>query len=228
MIRDIGRWASAVIAVLSVVGCYPPQPPVKVNARLSKDAVIYSYQWEPGLKGDVCLLVRCKEATEYAKTVKGNWEYHWMVIDWEIIEIKRGNWPDDYLRFRYYYSWPTPESSILLGVEIFPYRKGEVFRFCLDTSKKPALIVLQEQRSSEPPYKRIGKPSWKVYDAVIASVKGFLGRERGPCISRIIRIVEEKDDAFVVECIEGKLSDKIIVNRDSFGDTFEVRWITPP
>ena len=195
-----------------------------VNAQLPKDAVIYSYQWEPGLKGDVCLLVRCKEATEYAKTVKGNWEYHWMVIDWEIIEIKRGNWPDDYLRFRCYYSCPTAESGIVEKVPLFPYKEGKVFHFCLDTSKKPALIVLQEQRSSEPPYKRIGKPSWEVYDAVIASVKGFLGRERGPNIRRIISIVEEKDDSFIVECIEERtLLDKMLVDKD----TYEVRWITP-
>jgi hypothetical protein len=66
---------------------------------------------------------------------------------------------------------------------------------------------------------------WKVCDTARSAVKGFLDRERGPNIRRIISIVEEKDDSFIVECIkEGILLDKMLVDKD----TFEVRRVTPP
>jgi len=231
MIRTVVHSALAII-IFFVGGCYPPQPPVAVNARFLKNesifsVSIYSYQWEPGHKGDVCLLACCKEVKDYTRTVGGNWVYNWMVINWEIIEVTRGKWTDDYLRFICYISWPTAESGIVEKVPLFPYKEGKVFHFCLDTSEKPALIVRQEERNSEPPYKRIGKPSWKIRDAVIASVKSYLRREKGPNINRIVRIVEEKDDDFVVEYIEGienRLSGKVLVDKD----TFEVRRISPP
>jgi hypothetical protein len=226
MFRTVVHSALAII-IFFVGGCYPPQPPVSVNARLPKDAHTYFYFWEPWSKEDVCLLARCKEIIkDYAITVRGNWERHWCVISSEIIEVTRGKWPDDHLTFIYYYTWPTPESGIVVKAGEFPYSEGNVFRFWLDTTVKPALIVMEEECSSDPPYKRI-KTSWKVHDRVIASVKTFLNRERGPCITRRIRIVEERDDEFVVEYIEGiedKLSDKMLVDKD----TFEVRWISPP
>ncbi len=226
MIRTVVHSALAII-IFFVGGCYPPRPPVSVNARLPKDAHIYFDRWEPWSKENVCLLARCKEIKDYARTVKGNWVYNWKVINWEIIEVTRGKWTDDRLTFVDYYNWPTPESGIVVKGGEFSYSKGNVFRFWLDTTVKPALIVMEEECNSVPPYKRIDKRSWNICDTARSAAKGFLDRERGPCIPRRIRIVEERDDEFVVEYIEGiedKLSDKMLVDKD----TFEVRWISPP
>jgi len=223
MIRALIRYVSVIIVVLFAAGCYPPQPPVAVNARLPKDAHTYFHFWEPWSKENICLLARCKDVKKYARTIKGNWEYNWMVINWEIMEVTRGKWPDDHLTFVWYYTWPTPESGIVVKTGEFPYSEGNVFRFWLDTTMKPALIVMEEECSPVPPYKRIGKPSWKVHDTGIASVKTFLNREKGTNIHRIIRIVEEKDDTFIVECLEeGKLLDRMLVDKD----TYEVRWLS--
>jgi hypothetical protein len=225
MIRILVHSALAII-IFFIGGCYPPQPPASVNARLPKDALNYFHFWEPWSKEDVCLLACCREIIkDYAITVRGNWERHWCVINWEIIEVTRGKWPDDHLTFIYCYTWPTPESGIVIKSGEFPYSEGNVFRFWLDTKMKPALIVKEEECSSTPPYKRIDKRAWKVCDTARSAVKGFLDRERGPNIRRIISIVEEKDDSFIVECIEeGTLLDRMLVDID----TFEVRRFSPP
>jgi len=164
MIKAEIRYILLIVILLVAGGCCLPRPPQVVNVQLPDNVPIYAYHQERAGRANAGVLAYCEDVKEYAKTVQGNWEKHWNQIVFEVIKVTYGEWGDTNLIFVCYDSWPTPESGIVLGKALFPYRQGMVFHFWIDTSKKPPLIVAQQERSRIPPHGMISRPSWEFKD----------------------------------------------------------------
>lgn len=140
-----------------ISGCSggPPPAPVTpdqpINAALPDHLAIYGGTLDNARlpNHDTLVVARFRLSTKYATTRKStNWNYHWLLITYDVVKVEKGNWPFKTVRFIVQYTWPTPESGIKLKCAHFPYGKrvGAVLAFALDTSTSPAKIVAQQKR----------------------------------------------------------------------------------
>ena len=98
----------------------------------------------PDAVGDTRVVARCCGCENFWQKTRGNWEYTWMVVRFDVEAVERGTWPDATLSFICWDSWPTPESGIMVDKLPWPYCKDARFAFDLDTSQKPPLVVKQK------------------------------------------------------------------------------------
>jgi hypothetical protein len=224
--------AIVTIIVLSVLaGCGAPQPPKPVNARLKDDSP-YSLLLgrQPKGEADVGLLARCRKIQEYAKTVKGDWQDHWYLAKWDVMEMMQGQWESPTLTFIFADRWPTPESGIKLKKAPLPYWEAQIFAFWLDSSAKVPLIVRQQQRSRVPPHEALKRPTLdyrkpdakSLYEQVVNAAAKFVRGEGGTRGG--FQLVEEYEDFFVVEHRSFPRSLAVTVCKG----TYEVHWVVGP
>ena len=210
------------MVLLLVAGCGIPSPPQAVNASLADDIQPYSARLRVSERVDVEMVARCRSVTEYAKTIRGDWEKHWYQVVFEVVEVTAGRWDDPNVVFVWYDLWPTAESGILLKKPMFPYRTGWVFALWLDTSKKPALIVGHERRSVIPPHAEIRQPALdfeeretrELLNHLTDAAKAFIER-RGKKL-RGLQVAEEHDDFLVVEIRSAFDSLAVIVEKGTW------------
>ncbi len=140
------KFSLCTLLVIFVVTSCSPIPPERVNSRLPSPYQIYEIKSD--LQPDTFILAECQKIKEYSKKVKGNWEHHWYIADWKVINVEKGKWDKPNLIFVFAYTTTTPDSGITLRVEPLPYRVGKMFSFGLSTSKKLPVIVQQEERKN--------------------------------------------------------------------------------
>ncbi len=211
-----------VLVSLGAVGCGPPVPPQRVNAVLPKNRRLPGESQDDCDSADAVVLAQCTQRQEYATTVRGNWERHWYVTRWQVVRVERGQWPHASIAFISYYSWPTPESGILLTASYPAYYKGALMAFCIDTSQHRPTIVAQEERSRIPPHGKPRRPPRVFYDLdknsiyndVMAAARRFIGKDRGRIMPR--RVVEEYDDFYVVDIGNALESAVVTVDKGSY------------
>lgn len=144
--RRLGMLLGLAVACGSVVLCgcrasgppRPPEPLPGVNAVLAEGLPFEGQVAE----GDTRVVVRCRGGDIFWKKTRGDWEYQWLVVRFDVLEVERGRWPEPTVSFICWIKWPTPESGIMVSVETH-YLKGERLVFDLETSQQPALIVGQ-------------------------------------------------------------------------------------
>jgi len=176
------------IAALLISGCkeglmtQPSQPQLPADKRVN--VVLLSgggYATSQGEGADVVVVAKCRRVEEYAKTVRGDWVYHWYLVEWDVLKVERGRWPATGIAFVFADAWPTPESGIRLKRAEFPYVTGRVFAFSLNTAVKPPVVVSKEERSRIPPHGVLQRPGFDVstpdgkaeYDAIMNAVRTF-------------------------------------------------------
>jgi hypothetical protein len=154
MARHFAGIVPVLLTGLLLAGCgdpmFPfgdPTPPTAVNAVLPKDLPIYNEKAVETSGPSIAVVVATVRAQdEFAKRTQGNWETHWYVVTLDVVAVERGRWDPKELRFVVKDHWPTPESGILLGKQVWPYRKGVRLAFTLDTSAVPATILGHQER----------------------------------------------------------------------------------
>ena len=165
------------------------RPPKVRSVSLPFKRPIYFFDEESSEDADTSILAYCKDVNEYAKVTHGDWIYRWYQITCQPIKVEKGKWEKAEpvfgggtdLTFICYDTWPTPESKIDIKKLRFPYRKGRIINFWLDTSERPPLIIAQQERSPIPPHNTMNKPRWnfkdpnskQLYDKVVEAVTKF-------------------------------------------------------
>ena len=144
-----GVWvlvAACSAALVVAAGCrsnkvpQPPRPWPEVNACVPDQLpLVFDQEGE----GDTRVLARCRSCDNFWRKTRGDWEYTWMVARFDVLDVERGAWAASTLSFICWDSWPTPESGIMLGKPVWPYRRDNRLAFELDTSGQPARIVGQ-------------------------------------------------------------------------------------
>lgn len=124
-------------------GFAPPWPRPSVNAAVDSYLAIY-HDVIPEKGSEVVVVTRCRSCEEFNKTRHGNWDYHWFVVGFDVIDVEQGTWSESTVSFICFDAWPTLESGILLRKAIWPYRPGVEIRLWLDTKRSPARIVGQQ------------------------------------------------------------------------------------
>ena len=211
------RTAAKAMAVLTVLvyGCTrqgdagpPPAPPPlpagkTVNAVLSPDECYLPIQRE---RGGAVVVAKCRSAEEYAKNLRGNWEDHWYLVEWDVLEVERGQWPATRVAFVFDDPWPTPESGIEFKRGPFLFPAGRVFAFSLKTTEAPSLIVGMEERSRLSPHGARMLPKLDIriaeskaeYEAVMKAARDYEAGQGIPAVG-VSQLREETPSAYVVE-----------------------------
>ena len=203
--------AAVVLALLCLCGCgrkpaavdvadreppSAPEPPEAVNCVLEEHC-LYP---ERAAGGDVLAVARFKRAKEYARARRGQWDYSWRLVAYDIIKVERGTWAENQLIFVSYDRHPAPGSGLLVSMVRWPFYKSTVYAFALDTSKSPARVVGIERRSRLAPHGPAVRRSVdeKTLRRVTDAAWKFLG-ERVQVGGGGSGIAEETDDLYVVE-----------------------------
>jgi hypothetical protein len=151
-------------------------------------------------------VAKCRSVEEYAKNLRGNWEDHWYLVEWDVLEVERGQWPATGVAFVFYDPWPTPGSGIEFKRGPFPFVAGRVFAFSLKTTEAPPLIVGMEERSRLSPHgaRMLPKLDFRTaeskaeYEAVMNAVRDYEAGQGIPAVG-VSQMREETPSAYVVE-----------------------------
>jgi len=211
------RWAWLVAGWLGLVmasGCEeppagPPPAPPPLPAGKTVNAVFppgKSYMPFQSESGDAVVVAKCRSVEEYAKNLRGNWEDHWYLVEWDVMIVEQGQWPTKVVAFVFDAPWPTPGSGIMLKMAPFPYVTGRVFAFSLKTTEAPPLIVAMEERSRLLPHGARVLPkldfrtaeSKAEYEAVMNAVRDYEAGQGIPAVG-VSQMREETPSAYVVE-----------------------------
>lgn len=138
------------LTTLAPLGCsaHPPRPWPTVNACVDKHRPLYR---PTQASGDTRPLVRCRSCDKFGESRHGHWIYTWLVARFDVLSAEKGNWSEPELSFICFDAWPTPESGIMVGKAVWPYRPGVELRFEIDTTTHPPTVVSQHFVSEPPP-----------------------------------------------------------------------------
>jgi hypothetical protein len=203
------RWVrrgivAAVAAILAVAGWYlirrmPPRPPLKPNAVLEASPLLRA---SPDAEANAVVLAALASVAKFGSRTRGNWVHTYILVEADVLRVESGDLSDAHLRFVTTSRWPTPESGIMIYAAPFPWVRGMVYRFGLDTAVRPYRIVSATRRSSLPPY---GKPVRRrtsqeklegSYDEARSALRGYFGAE-----PRGVMIEEETDACYVLRAL---------------------------
>ncbi|MBI5725184.1 MAG: hypothetical protein HZA50_14590 [Planctomycetes bacterium] len=165
---DLKRACLAVLflpLILTAVNCAPPAPPGPVNAVTPNHSYTIFDRFMTENYNTV-IIVSTISSDKYAETPSDilNWTDYWHYCIFKVLEIEKDNWADNSLRYVVINSWPNPSSNIFIEKVAWPYMKGKVFAFYLDTTVKPAKVVGLKKRSPVPPYNSINNSFYGRYD----------------------------------------------------------------
>lgn len=182
----------------------------------------------PVEEDEVVVIARCTEIRQYAKTRKGQWEYWWYVVAFDVMRVERGVWPHRSVVFCCYDTWPTPGSGIEVKKAQFPFvvAEGRVMALALQAQAEPPLVVGQEWRSRVPPHGRPRPLSFslqseegkRLYDRLWAAVRTFAEQNGWPQVTGASHF-EETADAYVLEVLfraDGAPRRAVAVDKETF------------
>ncbi len=174
-----------------------PQPPEQVNCAVPEGMVA---PLQPARGGDTVVVASFRQASKYSTTRRGDWDYSWFLVVYEVIRIERGSWIEDELVFATFDRHPTPGSNIMIRRGPWPFRKGTVYAFALDSTQACARIVGTEERSRIAPHGPLIRPNLAEVTLlkVVGAARQFLKKQEqfgggGACI------LEEAGGGYVVE-----------------------------
>ena len=203
------------ITSLLILGCkeeplaQPPQSP-PLPAGKTVNVVLPSGKGYTPFQGEgtdaVIVVAKCRSVEEYAKNVRGGWEDHWYLVEWDVLKVERGQWPATGITFVFDDPWPTRESGIMLDKGPFPYVVGRVFAFSLNTAVKSSAVMGMEERSRILPHGAIKflvfddrTPEGKAeMDAILRAVQAF-ETQKGIPTKGGYRISDEMSAGYAVE-----------------------------
>ena len=174
-----------------------PQPPERVNCVLQRGMTA---TLAPAKGGDATVVARFKRSTRYSKTRRGDWDYMWHLVVYDVVRVERGSWAERQLVFAASDRWPVRGSHMRVKKAMYPFRKGTIYAFALDSSEGPAQILGTDERSRLPPHGPVVRPSlaerahMKVAEAAMGHVAGWVDAKSTPA-----HIVEETDKSYIVE-----------------------------
>jgi hypothetical protein len=182
----------------------------------------------PLKEAETVVVARCTEIRPYAKVRRGQWDFLWYIVTFNVIDVERGAWPQPRVVFCYYGTCPTPESGIkiLLKTAPFPFVEGRVLALAIQAQADPPLVVGQEWRSRVPPH---GKPrplafnlqseeGKRFYDRLWAAVRTFAEQNGWPQVTGASHF-EETADAYVLEVLfraDGAPRRAVAVEKETF------------
>jgi hypothetical protein len=153
--RLCGHGVTVLLTIATTGGCLaasgcrssgPPRPPGRlpaINVVIPDDRPWY---FDRAADAPTRVVARCRGCEYFWKKTRGNWEYTWAVVRFDVLSVEHGSWPDATLAFVCWESWPTPESGIMINRPPSPYRKDATLVFDLDTMQNPARVVGQVVR----------------------------------------------------------------------------------
>ncbi len=182
-------------------------------------------------EAEAVVVARCKEIRQYATVQRGQWDFLWYVVAFDVIRVERGEWSDMRVAFCYYGTRPTPESGIhiLYKTAPCPCVRGRVLALALEPRGVPPRVAGQEWRSRLPPH---GEPQRlfsfemmqseegkRLYERLDTAVRDFAEHEGWPEVGAGSHF-EETDDAYVLEVIlqtDGEINRRAVaVDKETF------------
>ena len=183
----------------------------------------------PFKEAEAVVVARCTKVRQYATIRRGQWDFLWYVVAFDVIGVERGTWPHPRVVFCCYDAWPTPESGIEVKKVRFPFVvvEGRVLALALEPRGVPPRVVGVEWRSHLPPH---GKPrplsfdlqskeGKRLYERQDAAVRAFAEQNGWPEVTGAVHF-EETDDAYVLEVIlhtDGEVNHRAVaVDKETF------------
>lgn len=185
-----------------IVNCVTPHHAIPASLRYS------ALSNSPFKEAEAVVVARCAEVRQYTKIRRGEWDFWWYVVAFDVMRVERGVWPHPRVVFCCYDEWPTPESGIKVKKAPFPFCKGRVLALALEPRGVPPQVVAVEWRSHLPPH---GKPrplsfdlqskeGKRLYERLDEAVRAFAEQNGWPEVT-LASFFEETDDAYVLEVI---------------------------
>ena len=185
----------------------PPTSPKICNAIIHSNTS-FRKKTPPLGDGDIVLLARCRGTNRYAITsADEDHNYHWNLVTMDVLSVESGKWDDKEVNFIYHYTWPKPESGIIVDADVFPFAKGYIFALSMKATKLPVTIQSLERRSYVTPhgelkYFQFKEEGSRKYRQIQQAVAVFESRNKVRAL-KPVDVVEDTVDEWVLHRRDG-------------------------